>query len=270
MTFKESWESARSWKLSCHEFICFLASGCIFLYFSWSVRWRKQGVFFSFSLCEICSRYSPAGHMAVLRDTANNPMHLSWVCFAYFITCLSPDSTVDIRILNQLHHEMTAVNLTATGPPSARWRREVRCHRWEKHLLLPSNLKVWYTLTALKPLWHACLWIWKSAQCSGRAIHRGRSLLGRLTQHISWPAFHGNMTDRCVCDSISNNERRNDEPGHVTHVAGLRSSPRLCSRLGFSSLEATGYEFWSCGRMLDGRRPDGGREMGRIWLQGPF
>lgn len=144
--------------------------------------------------------------------------------------------------LNQVHHEMTAVNLTATCPPSAWWRREVRCRCWWK--LLPSNLKVWHTFSALKPLWRACLWIWKSAQCSGGAVHRGRSRLGHLTQHISWPIFHGNTTDRFVCVIESPTMgRRNDEPSHVTHVAGLWSSPWLCSRLGFSSLEAKGYEF---------------------------
>lgn len=39
----------------------------------------------------------------------------------------------------------------------------------------------------------------------------------------------------------------NDEPGPVTHAARFMVLPWLYSRSGFSSLAATGFEFWSCG-----------------------
>lgn len=75
-----------------------------------------------------------------------------------------------------------------------------------------------------------------------------KSVWAVFMQPVSWPTFHGNMTDSsCLCDNISNSVYGNDEPGPVTHAARFMVLPWLYSRSGFSSLAATGFEFWSCG-----------------------
>lgn len=90
-------------------------------------------------------------------------------------------------------------------------------------------------------LWRICLRTWKSPPSAAL-----RSAV--FIQPVSWPTFHGNMTDSsCLCDNISNSVCGNDEPGPVTHAARFMVLPWLYSRSGFSSLAATGFEFWSCG-----------------------
>lgn len=71
---------------------------------------------------------------------------------------------------------------------------------------------------------------------------------------VSWPTFHGNMTDSsCLSDNISNSVCGNDEPGPVTHEGRFMVLPWLYSRSWCSSLLATGFEFWSCGWLAEWR-----------------
>lgn len=159
-------------------------------------------------------------------------MHLSWVS----AWSSSRETHVDPKSVRAQGDGRKI--LTAACPLLARWRSRV--HQFNSVILRRPSQRAMYN-SSDQNLWRICSRTWKSPPSAAL-----RSAV--FIQPVSWPTFHGNMTDSsCLCDNISNSVCGNDEPGPVTHAARFMVLPWLYSRSGFSSLAATGFEFWSCG-----------------------